>query len=171
MLNSFVQMPSGGSQSQESPRARDLADQIDQPTRPGREENTPQARNESKSRRQTLFYNASNYDALASLGVAQSQVYQVVLLGTEYVESTKIGAKPYTVRLRPLLFPCSSDSFLMITRHIAFVYHIKMEQNGLLPDDIVNFVPSWRRYGGWKGRGEMQVHSDVDVNNIINQYS
>jgi len=101
MLNSFVQMPSGGSQSQESPRARDLADQIDQPTRPGREENTPQARNESKSRRQTLFYNASNYDALASLGVAQSQVYQVVLLGTEYVESTKIGAKPYTTyRLR-----------------------------------------------------------------------
>mmetsp|Transcript_9052 Transcript_9052/g.11192 ORF Transcript_9052/g.11192 Transcript_9052/m.11192 type:complete len:96 (+) Transcript_9052:19-306(+) len=44
-------------------------------------------------RRNTLYYNASNYDSLAK----QLCGYQVVLLGTEYVESKKMGAKPYTV--------------------------------------------------------------------------
>lgn len=46
-------------------------------------------------RRQTVFYNASNYDSIQR---QFGHIYQVVLLGTEYVDSKKIGTKPFTVR-------------------------------------------------------------------------
>ena len=44
-------------------------------------------------RRHTLYYNAANYESLQK----QLSAYKVVLLGTEYIESKKIGAKPFTV--------------------------------------------------------------------------
>ena len=48
------------------------------------------------NRRHTIYYNASNYDS-PQKALARLLNYQVVLLGTAYVDSKKIGAKPYTV--------------------------------------------------------------------------
>ena len=58
---------------------------------------SPRMKEETKRQRQSIFYNASKYDS-SSAALSQGQPgYQVVLLGTEYVEATKIGTKPYTV--------------------------------------------------------------------------
>ena len=76
-------------------------------------------------RRHTLYYNAANYESLQK----QLSTYKVVLLGTEYIESKKIGAKPFTVCISIFFF-----SFRMLLtfffRLIDFVCLILMELNG-----------------------------------------